>query len=429
MLCSLFLMSSLIAAAPTQSTGYPGGEALKAEVQDLVLKLDDDNREIREKAKARLIELGSAVLDLLPPPDAQLNADAKNALGDIREKLQKALALASVEASTVTLHGRLKLSQVLAEIHKQTGNSIAAQPQAAEVPSADPEINCAFDKTPFWTALDQVLDQAQLSIYPYGQPGALQLVPRGPHDLPRVGRATVVGPLRIEPVKVTTQRDLRSTTPPSLQVSLEAAWEPRLQPIAVKQRMADLKVVDSTGAAVAADDPEAEKEALPRQGSSALEMDVSMAMPAQGAKEIASMQGSLRMMILGRVETFSFRDLLDKTKQHKLRIAAATVTVTEVRKNGDAWEVFVQLRYDDAGDALESHRNWALQNRAFLKGPDGKPIEPDSMETTLRTPKEIGVGYVFALDKSPEKMTFVYMTPGIVTTKDFPYEVKGIKLP
>ena len=152
-------------------------------------------------------------------------------------------------------------------------------------------------------------------------------------------------------------------------------------------------------------------------------------MPATGAKEIASLKGTLRVMMLGKVEKFSFANLLKGKQQAK--IAAATVAIGDFRKNGDAWEVGVQLKYDNAGDALESHRNWALQNKAYLKDADGKPIEPDSMETTLRTPKELGVGYVFALDKdkSPEKMTFVYETPGLIATKDFAYELKGIKLP
>ena len=212
-----------------------------------------------------------------------------------------------------------------------------------------------------------------------------------------------------------------------MQVSLEVAWEPRLQPIAVTQRMADLKVLDSSGGSVAAEDPQAEKEAFPRLGSSAVEMDVALAMPARPLKEIASLTGSLRAMMLGKVETFRFVDLL-KGKQEK-RIAAATVTLDEVRKNGDSWEVFVRLRFDDAGDALESHRNWVLQNEAYLEDANGKPIQPDSMETTLRTKNEIGVGYVFALPDLPKNLAFVYKTPGMVVTKDFPYTVRGIKMP
>jgi hypothetical protein len=272
-----------------------------------------------------------------------------------------------------------------------------------------------------------------LSIYPYGQPGALQIVSRGPNDLPRTGRAAIQGPLRIEPVSVTAKRELRSSSPPALQVSLEVAWEPRLQPISIKQRMAELKVLDPSGGGVAADNPEAEKEAFPRLGSSAVELDIALAMPAGAPatpgplKEIASLSGALRAMLLGKVETFKFENLL-KGKQEK-RIAAATVTLDEVRKNGDSWEVFVRLRFDDAGDALESHRNWVLQNAAHLEDAKGAAIEPDSMETTLRTKNEIGVGYVFAMADFPKDLAFVYKTPGMILTKDFPFEVRGIKMP
>ena len=216
--------------------------------------------------------------------------------------------------------------------------------------------------------------------------------------------------MRIEPVSVLAKRELRSSSPPALQVSLEVAWEPRLQPIAVKQRMADLKVLDSSGGSLAAEDPQAEKEAFPRLGSSAVEMDIALAMPARPLKEIASLKGSLRAMMLGKVETFKFDNLL-KGKQEK-RIAAATVTLDEVRKNGDTWEVFVRLRFDDAGDALESHRNWALQNEAYLEDAKGKPIQPDSMETTLRTKNEIGVGYVFAMPELPKNAGLRLQDPG-----------------
>ena len=152
-------------------------------------------------------------------------------------------------------------------------------------------------------------------------------------------------------------------------------------------------------------------------------------MPPAGTKQIASLKGSLRVMMLGKVEKFPFANLL-KAKQ-ETRIAAATVMLTDVRKNGDDWDVYLQLHYDDAGNALESHRNWTSQNNAYLTGADGKPIKPEATEFTLRTPQEIGVRYSFALNKgvTPEKMTFVYETPAIIVTKDFGYELKGVKLP
>ncbi len=71
----------------------------------------------------------------------------------------------------------MKLSRVLAEIQKQTGNNIAAMPQAAEVPAVDPEIKVEFDKTPFWSALDQVLDQRNYRSIPTPSRGRCSLCP------------------------------------------------------------------------------------------------------------------------------------------------------------------------------------------------------------------------------------------------------------
>ena len=422
MLTPFLVIGCLLAGAPASDA------ALKTEVQILVHKLDADTEKERKEAKEGLLNLGPAALDLLPAPDPQATGEPANSIREIRQKLQAIQAARSVEASTVTLHGRLKLSQVLAEIHRQTGNTIAEGPRPAEAAVPDAEITVNFDKTPFWTALDSALDQAQLSIYPYGQPGALQIRPRGPHDLPRTGRAAISGPLRIEPVSVLAKRELRSSSPPSLQISLEVAWEPRLQPIGIKQRMADLKVLDSNGASLAAENPQAVIDPFLRLGVSALEMDIALAMPAPPVKEIASLKGTLRAMILGKVETFKFGDLL-KGKQEK-RIAAATVAVDEVRKNGDSWEVFVRLRFDNAGDALDSYlSNWVQQNEAYLEDANGKHIQPDSTESTLRNKNEIGVGYVFALPDLPKNAVFVYKTAGMVVTKDFPYEVRGVKMP
>ncbi len=425
MVASLLLIGCIVSAQPETADAN-----LQNDVRKLVKQLDADKQSEREAAKALLLQRGPSILDFLPQPDSAKNEQVRTYLLDLRQQLQKSQAEASVAASTITLHAkRMKLSKVLAELQKQSGNAIADLPRQADEPIPDPEIAVDFDQRPFWQALDEVLDRGQLSVYPYGQPDALQIVPRGANDLPRSSRASIAGPMRIDAVRATAKRELRSSSPAALQIVLEAAWEPRLHPIAIKQRMADVKVTDAFGTALALDDPEAEKEAFPRRGSSAIEMDIALAMPPQAIKEIASIKGSLRAMLLGRVETFKFNRLL-AGKQEK-RIAGARVAIDEFRKNGDTWEVLLRLHFDNAGDALESHRNWVLQNEAFLEDDAGKPIPYDSMETTARSKNEIGVGYVFALaaGQSPEKMNFVYKTPAMVFTKDFLYEVKGVKLP
>jgi hypothetical protein len=251
---------------------------------------------------------------------------------------------------------------------------------------------------------------------------------RPPHYLPRVGLAAVSGPFRIAPTRILARRELRSSADPSLLLTLEVGWEPRLRPVGLKQNMADVKVLGDNGEPVAVEDPEAVREAFPRRGVAAVEIEVPLLVPRRPIKEIKSLKGTIRAIVPGQIETFKFTDILHAKKVEK-RIAGATVTLDEVRKNGDTWEVFMRLRFDDAGDALESHRNWVLQNEAYLEGPDGKPIPCDSSETTRRTNNEIGMGYVFSLDQPPTNLAFVYKTPGTIVTKAFPYELKDLKLP
>ena len=145
-------------------------------------------------------------------------------------------------------------------------------------------------------------------------------------------------------------------------------------------------------------------------------------------KEIARFKGSLQAMVPGKIETFRFADLLTAKNVEK-RIAGVTVTLEQVRKNNDLWEVRMRARFDDAGKSLESHRGWILQNEAYLEGPDKKPIPFGSQETTQQSHNEIGLAYVFSLKQPPRNLTFVYKTPGVIVTTAFPYEIKDIKLP
>ena len=133
-------------------------------------------------------------------------------------------------------------------------------------------------------------------------------------------------------------------------------------------------------------------------------------------------------MILGKIETFRFSDLA-AAKNSRQRIAGVTVTLRQVRKNDAAWEVQTLVQFDDAGDALASHRQWIFGNQAFLEGPDGEQIAYDSYETTEQGKNEVGIAYQFRTAKPLNQYSFVYETPGTIINRTFEYELKNIKLP
>jgi hypothetical protein len=408
-------------AAPVQ-------DDLPAQVRKLVKELDGRTNAGRDAAEARLIGLGSKILDLLPDTNnGRLSAEAKERVERIRQQLQRDKATATTEASLVTLDCReMRLSKALATIQAQSGNAIDTRQAIAT--AGDSPVTLDVTRKPFWTVLDALLDQGRLSIYPFGRSDAIQLMARRAGQLPRSGRAALTGPFRIEPTRVVARRDLRQ--PGSiLMVALELAWEPRIRPIALKQRMADIVAVDQDGKTLRVENPEAETEAFPRSDAIATEMDLVFPHPSHSTTEIASLKGVIRATLPGRIENFRFANLLDGGKQ-TLHVAAATVVLEEVRRSADNWEMHLRLRYDDAGDAMESHRTWAVLNKCYLEDAAGQRVGGDPVvEIADRAKDEIGLVCSFALKQPPTGLTLVYKAPASIVTKSFPYELHGIKLP
>jgi hypothetical protein len=407
-----------------------GGAAdLKLEVRRLVRQLGADHQSERDAAVQKLTAMGQQVLDLLPPPNEKVAPAVRQGVERARQAILRAMAKAAVQASTVTLRGdALPLSQVLAAIQKQTGNKIVGPQDAAGAAMPDPALKVDFNKTPFWQALDQVLDQAGLSAYPFGEQKAIMLQPRLPGQALRAAAASYRGPFRFEAVEVEAKRELRNPVDKALTVRVEAAWEPRLAPIALEEPLKKVVALDDAGRPMPVVGAEAKREIDVSPGSMATRLDVPLALPPRDVRQISRLGGTIEAILPGKVETFTFNDL-EKAKDVEKRMADVTVVLDEVRKNNQNWELRIRVRFDDAGEALQSHRNWIFENEAYLKGPDGKPVAYSAYETTMQSQREVGVAYLFNIDGPLDRYTFVYKTPGMILNADLDYELKEIPLP
>ena len=427
------LIGGLLVGQVEQAATAPAAD-LSIQVRLLVRQLDAARLTEREEGEKRLLDMGPKVLDLLPRPTARQSAEAKLRLGRIREQIQLAAAQAGAQASTITLTGTaMPLSEVLAALQEQSGNTITDIRPRFGQQAPNPELKVDFQNTPFWVALDRVLDQAGLTVYPSGDPKTLSLIARSEDvTMSRTGPASYAGPFRIEPIRIEASRDLRRPAGESLALTLEVAWEPRIEPIGLTQPMGKVVVLDDQGNAMAVADPEA-KLGVPIFGSSTASMTVPLTLPPRSVKKIASLKGTLMAMIPGPVETFSFDALTDEDllagKAVEKRIAGVTVALDRVRQNNSRWQIYMRVQFDTAGKALESHRGWIYDNEAYLEGPDGTLLEPDASETTGQSANGIGIAYMFALDDPPENYKFIYKTPGIIVTTEFDYEIKDVKLP
>jgi hypothetical protein len=421
----LLLIGSLL-AGQVQATDQ---DSLKVEVRQLVRQLNDDSKTKRDAAEQKLLAKGPQVLELLPAPNDNTPAEVKERLDRIRHQLQRMAAESATQASLVTLQsGGMRLSQILAAMQKQSGNQIIDTRRQLGQPANDPELKADFDKVPFWRALDTVLDEAGLGVYAFGQQRAIHVVARDQAQVPRRSRASYSGPFRIEPVRLIASRDLRQPASGGLMLVVDVAWEPRLRPIGLKQRLADVTALDENGNSLAVDDRKAEVESFVQGDATAVELEIPLALPSRRVNQIASFRGNLRVMVPGKIETFTFSELL-AAKNVEKRIAGVTVTLEQVRKNNDLWEVHMRARFDEAGDSLDSFRGWILENEAYLEGHDEKPIPSEGQEMTEQSKNEIGLAYIFGLKQPPRNLKFVYKTPGVIVTTAFPYEFKGLSLP
>ncbi len=401
---------------------------LKLEVLALVRQLNATRLAQREAAEQELLKLGPQVLDLLPEVNDRTPAEVKQRLGRIRQKLQRAAAEAVASPSLITLNGdALPLSKVLAALQEQSGNKIVDFRKQFGQQVTDPKLTIQLDKTPFWQALDVVLSQAGLQVYAFGEQRAISLVGRDDALAAPAEKASYAGPFRFQPLRIIAVRELQPPQSESLRLVLSVGWEPRLKPIGLRQRMADLKVLDEHGKPLAVDDTQAELE-VPARGQTSAELILLLKLPPREVKQIASLKGRLAAMLPGKIETFRFGDLTTAKKVEK-RIAGVTVTLEQVRQNRSLWEVRMWVRFDEAGQALESYRGWILRNEAYLQGPDGKPVPYDSLEITGQTDDAVGIAYGFVLDAAPKKLQFVYKTPGVIVDTGFDYEIKDVRLP
>jgi hypothetical protein len=414
------------------ATSGPTGDAadLAETVRKLVRQLDAPQKARREEAEKDLLALGLRILDYLPENTDRMSAEAGQRLDRVREKLEKSEAESSLETTTVTLAGEKPLSEILAVIEKETGNHIVDLRSEFGQEVGDPKLKINFDKTPFWQALDDVLDQAELTVYPYvSEDGGLGLTSRGESRLPRHAQAVYSGAFRIEGTEFIARRDLRDPNSHILNLTLEAGWEPRLQPIVIMQPTSAVEAIDENGESLSVSAADGDLQLPIDSDMKSVEVPIQFTLPERSVRRIASLKGKLTAMLPGRIETFRFTNL-DKTKRIDRKRGGVTVALESVRKNAAVWEVRVLMVFEKATGALESHLStgWVSNNYAALEGPDKKTIPKAGMETTRETDTESGMAYYFDVPDL-KGYTFVYKTPTAIVSLPVEYELKDLDLP
>jgi hypothetical protein len=418
---SILRAAATTAEAPTP----PPSPEVAAAVRSLLRQLAATSLAERDAAEARLIELGPPIVDLLPRGGGRLSAEVRQRVERVRGKLELARAQKFVQPSLITLQGKLKLSEVLKSIAAQSGNTIVDYREEFGQDADDNEIDLAINNVEFWPALEQLLEKGGLALYPYADKGGLAIVMR---DVPATNTAHVryAGVFRLDPTQVVAERNLQDNRH-AVHLRLAIAWEPRTKPLAIWLPLESLTGRDDLGGEIGAAEA-GSLEAPANPGTTAVELQVPLTPPPREASKIASLKGKLTALVPGRNEQFTF-DNLEKARDVEQRRAGAFVILEQVRKNNALWELRIRVRYEESGQALESHRGWVFENEAYLLTADGKHHVPDAYETTRHSEQEVGIAYLFEMPEGLTGAKFIYTTPTVFLNVPVEFELSDLELP
>jgi hypothetical protein len=415
------------------------------EVQRLIGQLDADTRSERIKARDALLALGPEILPLLPEDRTIASAAAREALHEIRLRLEREAALASLAPSTVTLKGTYSLRSILAQVASQTGNEF--DPRAVGDGLLDRRLTVDFRARAFWSACDEIVSTVGLS---YGTaPGRrLELIPANRGSEGRPLALADEGAFRIAVHSASIRPPVVSRTGFMLRIVWSLRAEPRLRPLFAAIRGHDLRVtttdaspVPSPGATLAAPQvttefrpisPAAKLELSMNEGQDPLRLDTDFEFPATRTwKPKIEFSGSLAVEIAAGPKRFVFDNLAarDRAVQRAGGVAVRLVQV-EIPANGKPGDgrLEISVVYDQRGPAFESYRTWMYHNETWLETNDGRRIRPRPLVATRQQDDGgIAVEYNFAgVTGAPADYRLVYVAPTLITAAPVQFQLRNI---
>jgi hypothetical protein len=391
---------------------------LRRKVERLVGELDAEMRSTRVAARESLLAMGPSILPLLPDDRTAASAAIRDAVRQIRTRLERQSALATLAASRVTLHGRLPLREILNRLTAQTGNQFDCDGIDAEILRQELPIN--DNSRPFWSACDDVIRKAGLAYAPVHKPGRLKLVSAGQV---RGGRELAVadgGAFRVAVLSAELRPALGESRS-LLRINWSVMAEPRLRPLFARIDADRLIVRGPPSTVLKPISPQAKWELSMGEGTQVLRLDSDFECAANAEPAAVEFRGSLRVEMAAGPQRIVFEDL-SSGRRVTQRAGGVTVGLRNVEfpasneKRGIA-RVEISLAYDQGGPAFESYRTWMYHNEAVLESKSGRRIRPGPIVSTRQQGDgSVAVEYNFAdVSGAPRDYRFVYVAPTLIT--------------
>jgi hypothetical protein len=414
----LGLGSTFRRSASAEEVGNPPIPSSE-QVQRWIAGLSSPSLAEREASERALLEAGPEVLRLLPRAET-LRGEARFRAERIRGELEDRMVLRALEPTRFALVGRHQVGPAIELLSQFTSNPI----RISDPKLADRPIQINLVGATFWESLDQILDQAELSIDDYSSQGEIVL---------RAGRgqrrafAAYTGPFRVAAQRVSSMLDYRKPTLNALEITLQLAWEPRLQPIALQLPLDLIEAKDSRGVRVPPSQIGGVSEALLGKEATQTELRVSLMRPDRSTERLTELRGVVRAVMPLANHRFEFAKLSGEPVEQTM--AQVRLRLESARMHDELLDVQLTIEFLHPDLALESHRQWIFDQPAFLVASDGRSIDNVGFEITRQKSDQVGIGLLFDIREDLASYRLVCELPTGVARLELPFQLRDLPLP
>lgn len=408
--------ANAIQEEPAQDTSQQ--EELRKTIATLAAQLDADQADVRDAAEAKLLELGPVAIEYLPPLSDAASDECRMRMERVLETLGSQSNVDISQPTRISFDGVVPAKDALNHIAKLSGNTLVAPPMEG----GDP-LNLRFDDTPYWEAVDEILDKLGLAIDPEDHP-TLRLQPRQPGSAQSGAMAAYAGMFRLEPISVRKNLDLRDSEENTLTVALCVTWEPRISPAILRVDLKGLELVCDNGEVL---HPRLQQESEFIPFGATVGMQLEFEKPTPAAKEIVKFQGTLEALVPGPSISLEFSELVQASAE-RMSAGDVIVTLEKARKNRDLQELIVTLS-THSNTHVEALQSLLSKHEAYLVDPKGQKIEFAGWSTNSITENSLRFSYLFDVGDSLDGYRYVFRYPQAIRSSTIRFSLGPIPLP
>lgn len=205
--------------------------------------------------------------------------------------------------------------------------------------------------------------------------------------------------------------------------TVETKWSKEVFPIRFKYPMNEVSAIDPNGNKLLPESPKAKLEAPvnPGQFTTSLRFALESKLNAETSDFVLTAKPEALLAI--RPQVFSFDNPLEIPRT-ELRKGELRITLETAYQDGEETRVRARIHFENPYDAIQSHRNWVLDNPALLHLEGGEPLEAKRYRSLKRTEIELILEYVYIVPKNTKIVRWTYESPSMFREEPIEIELK-----